>query len=180
MTRDLFAASDPRPPQDDRTVLAQWTNLERTLSLRAGWTQTLAILLVAHDDSAIATARAICRHLHGAVLEIPKASPNRDWWAAHVKPLADGSLSEEMLRSVNRERVCILIDDLDRRPEWLVRSVRHLLEGAKRPVSLIATAREDDAIPRDVRSFLSTCRKIGRPREGEPQPRPVNSPTPPR
>jgi hypothetical protein len=152
-------------PLKREQLCSLWPKLKRPLELLEAWDSPRGIIFESDAASgleAVTSAAAIL----GAHTEKFGRHPvlKDDWNERAGRFLARGALQTGLFESAG-DRLCLVILDLDRQPEWLQLAVKAPMDRAQPPrvaVCVLTTAADASAIPDNVRSHFFVVRKNGR------------------
>lgn len=143
---------------------SSWSNLRQTLRLLERWDAPRGILFESHDESANDVVRDVAQYLGGRNVDLDR-KVSKSEWDKNVQRFLDGGLPPDAVKALDSERICLIVCDLESRPEWLLFRIKGLMElTAKRPFCCLATTNDAKQVNDSVRSFFHVSRKIGRPR----------------
>lgn len=148
------------------STYSNWPNLKGPLELLAKWDGARGIILESHDKSAEEVAPEIAAYLGGLRVDIPRGGVNKSEWPKKVSRYVDGTLPVGALIELGAEKVCLVVREIEAQPEWLLLSIKALMERrARRPFCCIGTTQDASRMNDSVHSFFNIVRKTGRPRK---------------
>lgn len=150
-------------PFDREAMCKAWPKLAGPLKRLEKW-QSGGIILECDRESAFEAAISLAGHIGGHLEKFESHPILKKDWEERAGRWLSGKLPAAGLYEAKKDRICALVLDLDRQPEWLQLSVRMPLDGGTPPgvgYVLIATAENAKEIPPEVRTFFSVVRKTG-------------------
>lgn len=119
-----------------------------------------AVLFIADDGSAEGAARRLAAHIGDAVIEVPPGGVfSLDQSAGF---LTDAEYKATLFERVP-ERPSVLVENLETQTYSFLERLKGMLERAKRPFLLVATARTKEKVPDLLAGFFLEFRKTRKP-----------------
>lgn len=131
----------------------------RVLELLESWDSARGVLFISKDDSADEVIPKLAAYLTQTV--ITYCGEKKAEWQNKVDFLSKKGIHSSLF-GPQPGNVCVVVHDLDKKPEWLYGNLKSIFEHHVRPCVILSSAEEDSKIASYLRSHFWLCKKTGR------------------
>ena len=142
-----------------------WPMLDGPLSLLEQWDGPRGIIFESDPSSAFEAVSAVASMLGGHVEKFERHPVLKEDWEERAGRFIAGKVPPGALYEAKRDRLVVVLMDLERQPEWLQLKAKAPMDRASKPgcdVRVLATSDDAAKIPDYVRSHFHVVRKTGR------------------
>lgn len=129
------------------------------------WECPRGLLFEATPSAALEAVLSAAAILGGHIEKFEAHPIKKDDWEERAGLYLEGRVPPSALFAAEKDRLTIIVLDLDRQPEWLQLSMKWPMDRSDPPmkqVNFIATTRDAAKVPDYVRSMFFLVRKNGR------------------
>lgn len=142
-----------------------WLNLDHPLKTLEEWSWPHGIIFESDPTSGLEAVTSAAAILGGHIEKFERHPVLKNDWNRRAGRLIKREVSQAALFESRRDKLCVIVLDLDQQPEWLQLAVKMPMDhppGHLESLCVLATAEDASQIPAYVASHFFTVRKNGR------------------
>jgi hypothetical protein len=144
-------------------IQKSWPKFTRRVwELLNQWDGCRGVLFLSKDKSGYELADYLARELTDCTIRYH--GENRKEWEKEMACVSQKNFQNVLFNKTSGQS-CIIITELEHKPEWMFGRLKGIFEHPARPCIVFATAQSKKGIPTYLDGFFFECKKSGRPRK---------------
>jgi hypothetical protein len=126
------------------------------------WDGSRGVLFLSKDPSGYETIDRLASQLTDFIVRYN--GENKEEWERKTACVRQKNFQNPLFNTT-AGNPCFIIDELNRKPEWMYFNLKGIFEHPAKPCIILASAETQKGIPTYLDGFFSVCKKSGRPRK---------------